>query len=141
MQQGTHSQSNTAPSVDSQDSKQGTHSQADRLLFSTQYILSSALVLMIHFISLSIDDINSFMVKAFGEPLAQCETVLAGIWYKCWLTVASLSGKYYHFPGGSIGRKYADQLTTELLYLLSGSFSSEHVHGFLVYSVTARSFC
>lgn len=135
MQQGTHSQSNTAPSVDSQDSKQGTHSQADWLLSSTQCILSSGID------GLSIDDINSFMVKAFGEPLAQCGTVLAGIWYKCWLTVASLSGKYYHFPGGSIGRKYADQLTTELLYLLSGSFSSERVHGFLVCSITARSFC
>lgn len=131
MQQGTHSQSNTAPSVDSQDSKQGTHSGRLAAVFDT-----------IHFIiSLSIDDINSFMVKAFREPLAQCGTVLAGIWYKCWLTVASLSGKYYHFPGGSIGRKYADQLTTELLYLLSGSFSSERVHGFLVCSVTARSFC
>ena len=72
MQQGTHSQSNTAPSVDSQDSKQGTHSQADWLLSSTQYILSSGTD------GLSIDDINSFMVKAFGEPLAQqCGTVLA----------------------------------------------------------------
>ena len=74
-------------------------------------------------------DINSYMMRAFGEPLASTGDVSqsTSIWYTRWQSVANLSGKQYSLPGGSIGRKYVDLLTLELTHLSSGIFPSERV--------------
>ena len=57
--------------------------------------------------------------------------VTDGCWYKRWLSIVSLSGSHYHLPGGSVGRKYVDQLTHELSHFSAGNYPSER---FIIFS-------
>ena len=64
-------------------------------------------------------------VSAWIAPLVQ---MMSG---KRWLSIVKLSGRHYHLPGGSTGRKYNDQLTQDLCHFSAGDYPSER---FIVFS-------
>ena len=69
------------------------------------------------------------MRKAYGDVL--CRTTVPETtdkeWIRRWLAITHLKGRLYHVPGGSIGRKYVDLLSTEISYLAAGNYSSERL--------------
>ena len=74
-------------------------------------------------------DIDRYMMRAFGDTLC-CTTVpeaTSNEWTRRWSAIAHLKGRLYHIPGGSIGRRYVDLLSTEISHLAAGNFPSERV--------------
>lgn len=86
---------------------------------------------------------NPYMARAFGKSLLQSTSVplvrpmfgttVAG------QVIANLGGKHYSLPGGAVGRKYVNQLSAEIMYLSTGSFSSLVFSS--VISLTERPYC
>ena len=78
-------------------------------------------------------DIGHLLSRAFGQGASMSTGVgvTDGCWYKRWLSIVSLSGSHYHLPGGSVGRKYVDQLTHELSHFSAGNYPSER---FIIFS-------
>ena len=74
-------------------------------------------------------DIDQYMKTAFGAALVRSEVPMAtaDVWVRRWTTVANLKGKLYHVPGGSVGRKYVEQLSLEVSYLAAGNFPFERL--------------
>lgn len=80
----------------------------------------------------STEEVDLLMKRTFAEGL-EC-SIIAGVdggWYNRWLAIIKLSGKHYCLPGGSVGRKYVDQLAQELAHFSVDNFLSER---FLVFS-------
>ena len=59
------------------------------------------------------------MLKAFGAPMIHSESVSEDEWHGCWSAVVHLKGNLYTVLGGSIGRKYVDQLSLEVSQLVA----------------------
>jgi len=76
--------------------------------------------------------INKLCVKAYGAPLVFSDRGnQSSLWYQRWSVVVHHKGSLYSLPGGSIAKRYINQLTDELIYLCDREYPSEHV---LVYS-------
>ena len=74
-------------------------------------------------------DIDQLIMRAFGATL--CPTTVPDIsandWVRWWHAITHLNGRLYHVPGGSVGRKYVDLLTTEMSHLAVGNYPSERL--------------
>lgn len=79
-------------------------------------------------------DIDQYVRKAYGDIF--CRTTVpetsANEWIRHWSAITHLKGRLYHVPGGSIGRKYVDLLSTEISHLAAGNYLSERL---MVFSV------
>ena len=85
-------------------------------------------------------DVDDLMLRAFGQCLDH-SVGSNDVWYKRWLSIVKLSGRHYHLPGGSTGRKYIDQLTQELSHFSAGDYPSERFNSIFFLDTPVGSDC
>ena len=68
------------------------------------------------------------MIKAYGRPLVFDNNNLEICpWVSRWEIITQHEARHYLLPGGSVGRKYVDRLTEEVLHLVAVNFPSERL--------------
>ena len=74
------------------------------------------------------DEIKELMIKAYGRPLVSDNNNLEICpWVSRWEIITQHEARHYLLPGGSVGRKYVDRLTEEVLHLVAVNFPSERL--------------
>ena len=74
------------------------------------------------------DEVRELMIKAYGrELMTTADTPETCPWVGRWEVITQHQARHYSLPGGSVGRKYVDTLTNEVLQLASGNYPSERL--------------